>query len=92
MDTIMATTFRMSEKLEELLNNAISASGKSRSQIIREALEEYCNRLIAEDNKSYYEILMESGWKPVSSGRKNLATDKQLLRRLIHESADRRSC
>jgi predicted transcriptional regulator len=87
----MTSSFRMNEELEQLLDRAAQASGKTRSDIVREAVEGYCLQVISSRHKSWQDILVASGFKPIKSGVKNLARDKNKLRKVIREKAGRRS-
>lgn len=87
----MSTAFRMSPELEKLVQAACDSVGKSRSEIIRLALEKYCLELTKEKQLSWYDVLKSSDFKPIRSGRSDLSTNKELLRKRIVERAKRRS-
>lgn len=85
----MTTTFRTSAELEELLSAAAKLTGKKRSEIIREAVGQYCSQLLSQDEQSWYDVFIASGFKPVRSGHKDLATNPKHLRKVMHEGANR---
>lgn len=85
----MTTTFRASAELEELLAAAAQSSGKQRSEIIREAAAQYCRQLLSEEKQTGYDVLAASGFRPVCSGKKDLATNPEHLRKAVHRRASR---
>lgn len=82
----MVSSFRLSQSDERLLELAAKRSGKSRSQIVREAVQMYCKTLAAQPKRSLYDRLLESDFQPVDGLYPNLSSDKKLQRRLIGES------
>jgi hypothetical protein len=90
----MSTTFRANKKLEELLSEAAELTGKSRSEIIREAVEQYCTTIVSQfgEDMSWLDVLKTTGWKPTKSGLPHdRSTNKEYLKKVIRERANRRS-
>lgn len=85
----MVTTFRTSADLEDLLSMAATKTGKARSEIIREAVGRYCRELLKEDKQTWFDELSGSGFKPIRSGKKDLATNPDHLRRAMTDAAKR---
>lgn len=87
----MVTTFRTSADLEMLLDQAAKRTGKARSEIIREAIGIYCRALLKDDNKTWFDELSSSDFQPVRSGKKDLATNPDHLKRALKNAAKRRN-
>lgn len=85
----MTTTFRTSKELDELLSAAARITGKRRSEIIRDAVSHYCRQIVMQEKGTWRDVLMESGFQPVSSGVKDLATNKQHLKSAMDERLKR---
>ena len=83
----MNTSIRLTPELDALLNEAVLKTGKKRSEIIREALETFCLSLAQQSEVSLYQKLKDSHWRPIRSGRSDLSTNKELLRKRMRERA-----
>lgn len=86
----MATSFRIDDELEALLQSAVKRTGQKRSELIRQALSRYCTEIVAESNETPYERLMAAGFQATQDRMKtNLAADQATRRRRFRERARR---
>jgi len=81
----MVSSFRLSNKEEQILQLLSKRTGKSRSDIVRAAIQNYYASLSSSQNKSSYDRLMDSGFKPISSGVGDLSHNKEKQRKIILE-------
>ncbi|HIA52686.1 MAG TPA: ribbon-helix-helix protein, CopG family [Candidatus Melainabacteria bacterium] len=86
---MVVTTFRTTADLEELLSQAARRTGKARSEIIREAIGVYCRELLKDDKQTWFDELSSSHFQPIRSGKKDLATNPDHLRKAMRDAARR---
>ena len=87
----MVSSFRLNDEDEKLLNRIAKKTGKSRSQLVREAIQTYCSGLTTQTKRSLYDRLIESGFKPAKSKYTDLSANKDLQRKLIGEKVSKNS-
>lgn len=81
----MVSSFRLNDKEEKLLSLLSRRTGKSRSEIVRQAIRNYYLQVNKESQRSSYDRLMESGFTPLDSGIGDLSTNKVKQRKIILE-------
>jgi hypothetical protein len=75
----MPSSFRINQQLQDLLARTATATGKNKSDIVREAIEQYCAKAVAAKYDSLYDVLMSSGYEPLDTGITDLSTNKERL-------------
>lgn len=86
----MATSFRIDDQLEALLQCAMKRTGQKRSQLIRQALNQYCTDIVMATKDTPYERLMAAGFQATQDAAPaNLAGDQVARRRRFRERAGR---
>jgi predicted DNA-binding protein len=86
----MATSFRLDDELESLLQYTIERTGRKRSQLIREALSKYCAEIVEDIKKGPYERLVASNFEPVGFiDQSNLASNTRERRKRLRERSAR---
>lgn len=88
----MIASIRMSKNLEQKIEQASRATGKSKSNLVREAVETYCDQLLAKETKfaTLYDWWLSQNLEPAATGIADLSTNKDRLRRTMSERASRR--
>lgn len=87
----MSAKVRVTAELERLLDSAARATGKSRSEIIREAISLYCELLLNKDRLSKYDMLAQGKFEPLNSGLHDLSVSPKRLKLVMSERANRHS-
>jgi predicted transcriptional regulator len=86
----MPSSYRFDRDLDRLLTQAASVTGKSRSQLVREAVASYSTKVLQVKSKSWGDALDRSGFKPISTRVGDLASNKKRLGRMLIDKANRR--
>jgi hypothetical protein len=81
----MVSSFRLTRLEEQLLARAAKRTGKSRSQLVREAVQVYCRKIVTGPRRSLYDRLMEAGFQSVEGRYTDLSSNKKLQRKLISD-------
>ena len=81
----MVSSFRLSDNEERLLDLLSRRTGRSRSEIVRQAIQMYYKKLAEENSRSSYDRLVESGFEALSSGIGDLSYNKEKQRKIILE-------
>ncbi|HEY9784939.1 MAG TPA: ribbon-helix-helix protein, CopG family [Candidatus Obscuribacterales bacterium] len=84
----MATSFRLDDELERMLEDAIKRTGLTRSQVIRSALSKYCAEILSETEGTPYERLLAAGFRPIDDNEQpDLAGNRGERRRRLADRA-----
>lgn len=88
-EAFMIASIRMSKKLEKKLVEAAKIIGKSKSDLVRQAVESYCDQVLMDDNETWLDWWKAQNFPESKTGISDLSTNQEHLRRAILERAER---
>ena len=81
----MATSFRFSAEEMKRLEYLSKKTGKSKAQIVKQAIDSLYEREIQKAKRSLLDCLTEGGFQPTDLDWGDLSTNKDLQRQIIRE-------